>query len=130
MFKTYRVLRNPDVNTDSASSTEQQSATVQDVNPGASSAPVVKDEDLTAEQIRDKVIAEVSAPKAEDKPASVEPPVAEGKEEPEVKVDEELPFGKHPRWIERQADSGAGGRRGSVDAAGLIDIGSGSPAGI
>lgn len=26
-------------------------------------------------------------------------------------------------WIERQTDSGAGGRRGSLDAAGLIDIG-------
>ena len=41
------------------------------------------------------------------------------------------PFGlTNPRWIERQADSGAGGRRGSLDAAGLIDIGSGSSAGI
>ena len=29
----------------------------------------------------------------------------------------------NPAWIERQADSGANGRRGSLDAAGLIDIG-------
>lgn len=35
------------------------------------------------------------------------------------------PFGiNNPSWIERQADSGANGRRGSLDAAGLIDIGS------
>ena len=35
------------------------------------------------------------------------------------------PFGiNNPNWIERQADSGAMGRRGSLDAAGLIDIGS------
>jgi hypothetical protein len=35
------------------------------------------------------------------------------------------PFGiNDPNWIERQADSGAMGRRGSLDAAGLIDIGS------
>lgn len=34
------------------------------------------------------------------------------------------PFGiNNPNWIERQADSGANGRRGSLDAAGLIDIG-------
>jgi hypothetical protein len=29
----------------------------------------------------------------------------------------------NPNWIEAQADTGAGGRRGSLDAAGLIDIG-------
>ena len=35
------------------------------------------------------------------------------------------PFGiNNPTWIERQADSGANGRRGSLDAAGLIDLGS------
>ena len=36
------------------------------------------------------------------------------------------PFGGafNPSWIESQTDMGAGGRRGSLDAAGLIDIGS------
>jgi hypothetical protein len=35
------------------------------------------------------------------------------------------PFGiNNKNWIERQTDSGANGRRGSLDAAGLIDIGS------
>src|SRR5271166_5362866 len=36
------------------------------------------------------------------------------------------PFGgaNNPNWIESQTDMGAGGRRGSLDAAGLIDIGS------
>ncbi len=34
------------------------------------------------------------------------------------------PFGiNNPNWIERQTDSGANGRRGGLDAAGLIDIG-------
>lgn len=33
------------------------------------------------------------------------------------------PFGMGTNWIERQTDSGAGGRRGSLDAPGLIDIG-------
>lgn len=34
------------------------------------------------------------------------------------------PFGiTNPNWIERQADSGANGRRGSLDVAGIIDIG-------
>jgi hypothetical protein len=35
------------------------------------------------------------------------------------------PFGGafNPTWIESQTDMGAGGRRGSLDAAGLIDIG-------
>lgn len=35
------------------------------------------------------------------------------------------PFGgaTNPNWIESQTDIGAGGRRGSLDAAGLIDIG-------
>lgn|SRR5574337_1034438 len=33
------------------------------------------------------------------------------------------PFAKSdPNWIERQTDSGAGGRRGSLDAGGLIDL--------
>ena len=36
------------------------------------------------------------------------------------------PFGGagNPNWIESQTDVGSGGRRGSLDAAGLIDIGS------
>lgn len=36
------------------------------------------------------------------------------------------PFGgaSNPTWIESQTDMGAGGRRGSLDAAGLIDLGS------
>lgn len=36
-----------------------------------------------------------------------------------------LPFGgkNNPSWIESQTDTGANGRRGSLDAAGLIDIG-------
>lgn len=36
------------------------------------------------------------------------------------------PFGgaANPSWIESQTDMGAGGRRGSLDAAGLIDLGS------
>lgn len=36
------------------------------------------------------------------------------------------PFGgsNNPSWIESQTDMGANGRRGSLDAAGLIDIGS------
>jgi hypothetical protein len=36
------------------------------------------------------------------------------------------PFGgaNNPTWIESQTDMGASGRRGSLDAAGLIDIGS------
>lgn len=33
------------------------------------------------------------------------------------------PFG-NANWIERQTDTGAGGRRGSLDTAGLIDLGS------
>ena len=34
------------------------------------------------------------------------------------------PFGiNNPNWIERQTDSGANGRRGGLDAAGLIDLG-------
>lgn len=35
------------------------------------------------------------------------------------------PFGgiNNPNWIETQTDMGSGGRRGSLDAAGLIDIG-------
>jgi hypothetical protein len=35
------------------------------------------------------------------------------------------PFGgaNNPNWIESQTDVGSGGRRGSLDAAGLIDIG-------
>lgn len=36
------------------------------------------------------------------------------------------PFGGafNPNWIESQTDMGSGGRRGSLDAAGLIDLGS------
>ncbi len=35
------------------------------------------------------------------------------------------PFGNlNPSWIESQTDTGSNGRRGSLDAAGLIDIGS------
>lgn len=37
------------------------------------------------------------------------------------------PFGNfNPNWIESQTDTGSAGRRGSLDAAGLIDIGSSS----
>lgn len=36
-----------------------------------------------------------------------------------------VPFGGlNPNWIESQTDTGSNGRRGSLDAAGLIDIGS------
>lgn len=106
MLKTYRELRSPDANTDSASSTEQQSATAQDANTGVSSTPstpVAKDEDLTAEQIRDKVIAQVSTPKAEDKQESENIQTATSaavQEESAATTEEQVPFHNHPRWKE------------------------------
>ena len=36
----------------------------------------------------------------------------------------------NPNWIEAQTDTGSNGRRGSLDAAGLIDIGQSSVGGI
>ena len=112
MLKTYpRLLRNLDANTDSASSTEQQSATAQDANTGDSSTPTTEDAkeaDLTPEQIRDKVIAQVTSAKAEVKPETKEETQATDaavKEETTApKTEEAVPFHNHPRWKEVQTE--------------------------
>lgn len=110
MLKTYRVLCTPDVNTDSASSTGQ----TEDVNTAASSTAEtqkdVKEELLTNEQIRDQVIKQVtSKPDASEtaKEVTETEKVEEKTEVSETSIevkDEDLPFGKHPRWIERQKE--------------------------
>ena len=107
-----RVLYAPDVNTGGESSTSSEGATAQDVNTEVSSTSQttdVKEEELTREQIRDKAVQQVSSNLKKAEADNAEENTAETGEVKEdtsstTNKEEELPFGKHPRWIERQKE--------------------------